>query len=123
MAGEQEGTESWESWRKTPFFCQKVPFGPIGMAPPVAAGTEGLTQQMDSGKDLWWWQAGRAGGKEKTIKCKNQVFYISALMVVVSHGHAEEPLYSFPRSSSVVPFTMWLIITGRVCIISVMMYR
>lgn len=66
---------------------------------------------------------GEGGRKGKTIKCKNQVFYVSALMVVVSHGHAEEPLYSFPRSSSVVPFTMWLIITGRVCIISVMMYR
>lgn len=75
-----------------------------------------------SGKVLRW---GRAVGRNgKTIKCKNQVFYVSALMVVVSHGHAEEPLYSFPCSrSSVVPFTMWLMITGRVCIISVMMYR
>lgn len=65
------------------------------------------------------------GGEErKNYQVQNQVFYVSALMVVVSHGHAEEPLYSFPRSrSSVVPFTMWLIITGRVCIISVTMYR
>lgn len=65
------------------------------------------------------------GGEEgKNYQVQNQVFYVSALMVVVSHGHAEEPLYSFPRSrNSVVPFTMWLMITGRVCIISVTMYR
>lgn len=66
--------------------------------------------------------AGR-GRKGKTIKCKIR-YFVSALMVVVSHGHSEEPLYSFPCSrSSVVPFIMWLMITGRVCIISIMMYR
>lgn len=63
------------------------------------------------------------GRKGKTIKCKIR-YFVSALMVVVSHGHSEEPLYSFPCSrSSVVPFIMWLMITGRVCIISIMMYR
>lgn len=63
------------------------------------------------------------GRKGKTIKCKIR-YFVSALMVVVSHGHSEEPLYSFPCSrSSVVLFIMLLMITGRVCIISIMMYR
>lgn len=35
------------------------------------------------------------GRKGKTIKCKIR-YFVSALMVVVSHGHSEEPLYSFP---------------------------
>lgn len=48
-----------ESWRKTQFFCRKVPFGPLGMAPPAAAGAEGLTRQMHSGS------GGQARGEER----------------------------------------------------------
>lgn len=107
--------------QKDPFYCGKVPFGPAGMAVPGLSAQMGWLSRSTAAKAY----GGDTQGEErKNYQVQNQVFYISALMVVVSHGHSEEPLYSFPCSrSSVVPTIMWLMITRRVCIISSMMYR
>lgn len=68
MAGEPSASRGLG---KLLFYCGKVPFVPTGIAPPVTAGTDGLTQLMHSSKGLWWWQAGE---ERKNCQVQNQVF-------------------------------------------------
>lgn len=66
----RRANSEWGAW-KTPSYCGKVPFGPTGIAPPVTAGRDGLTQLMHSGKGSWWWQVG--GGNEKLSSAKSGI--------------------------------------------------